>query len=615
MTYRVLPPTRTIFLIIVLLMIVTFLPVVRAQPPPPPPDPEADWNPPAPSGSEQGMHRYITLIVGPGGSGAAAAWMTDYAYNRKTDFKGSESLYLWIVSPYSCYFFWWYEYYPPGTVPQGQWMVWANGPLSGGVYIIGPLSPEPDEPIGPHTERVWMMDCATGAFAHANARWNYGKDPTVIPTTAALTVSQTEINPGQQVSVSASISPVPSGGTLTISLSQNGGQWTSIQSGSATSGSLMATWTPTDPGTYNFKATYSGFTDAATNKQYSTSESPASPLHVEIIPTSISLSASKTEYAIDPQTLTAVVQVSGSVTPTGSLSSSPISNVPILLTYTSTQSTTSKTVTTDSSGQFTDQTKITSVKSAVKDDYTVVASWQGDSKHKGATSSQVSFSVTKIVVKVAELTLDHSQITRDLLLGASTVTVDGRLTPAVENTQVSISVKIPDGKPITDTVQTGTDGSFSWSFKPNHDGIYKISVAYAGDDQHATSSSQQMSLEVTPGYATLAAIIAVVLIAVFLALWRRGMLPIGRGSISQPPTPGAGTRPFSSGMVCPTCGLANRPGAIFCTNDRTRLGPTRTARATTAGMTVQAGGIACSKCGILNRPGATFCKHCRANLR
>jgi len=62
--------------------------------------------------------------------------------------------------------------------------------------------------------------------------------------------------------------------------------------------------------------------------------------------------------------------------------------------------------------------------------------------------------------------------------------------------------------------------------------------------------------------------------------------------------------------VCPTCGFANRPNARFCVRDRTRLPLTMSKPTATSQVTV-----VCAKCGTNNKPGASFCRKCRAILR
>ncbi len=68
---------------------------------------------------------------------------------------------------------------------------------------------------------------------------------------------------------------------------------------------------------------------------------------------------------------------------------------------------------------------------------------------------------------------------------------------------------------------------------------------------------------------------------------------------SSAPTPPAAP----SSMICPHCGVSNRPGARFCRGCRAPLGAQPVS-----------GQVACPSCGALNRSGSRFCAHCRALL-
>jgi len=372
------------FLTILIIGLVTVLIFARpvfsqqSEPPQPPSDPSAPWNPPSPSGTGNSGGPYQFLIV-PGGGGAAAAWMTDYAYNKKDVFKGSETMYLWVVSPFSCYWLWWYEYYPPGNLPQGRWMwpyVWY-GPTNGaGTYVIGPISPEPNEPRGLHSERIWLMDCASLQFTDTIARWTYQVDPSVTSVTSAISLSQTQTTPGQTVSVSASLSPIPTGGTLSISVSQNGALPTTISSSPATSGNLAVSWTPPGSGSYSFTSTFSGYIDTASNVQYSQSSSAPTTLTVALIPTTLTLSASPISVSIDSLTKnTQPVTLSGILSPT-------IQSALVVVVI---DGPSGRTVRTEVviGGAFSDSFTPTQAGA-----YSISASYEGDSSHQPSQASQ-----------------------------------------------------------------------------------------------------------------------------------------------------------------------------------------------------------------------------------
>lgn len=384
--------SRLLILAVSYLLIVSLLaprPVLsqQSEPPQPPSDPNATWNPPQPSGTGNSGGPYPLIVVTPGGGGAAAAWTTDYQYNKKDHFTGSETLYLWFVSPFSCYWFWWYEYYPPGNLPQGHWIppYWGYGPISGaGTYILGPLSPEPSEPYGLHVERIWLLDCASFSWADTLARWSYDPPaPAEVRTNVQVSLSQTQTSPGQAVSVSASVSPVPTGGTMSISVSQNGAQWTVINSGSASTGSVSTSWSPPGPGTYAFKASFTGYTDTAANKQYDQTESSIATLNVDLTATTLTLIVSPTAVSID--SLTKATQ---SVTLTGILMPTIQSALVVVMI----DGPTGRTVKTEVAvaGAFSD-----SFTPAQSGTYTISASYQGDATHKPSQASPQTVTVSE----------------------------------------------------------------------------------------------------------------------------------------------------------------------------------------------------------------------------
>jgi hypothetical protein len=374
---------HVIAIMLAMIFLLTLQPIAIGQQPPEPPGPDQPWNPPPPSGT--GYTGGLTVIPGPGGGGAAAAWMTDYQYNRQDHFSGSETLYLFVVSPYASYFLWWYEYYPSGNVPQGHWMMWSVGPLSGGMYVLGPMSPEPSEPYGLHAERVWMMDAASSNFVDAIARWSYDAPaPSTIPTSSQISLSQSQVNPGEQVFVTASVSPAPTGGTLSISLSESGQQWNILNSAQASTGSVSVNWSPPGPGTYNFKATFSGYTDTGANKIYSQSESAPARLVVQLIQTTLTLSVSPSSTSID--VLTRAVS---SVTLTGTLTPS-ISGAYVLIAISGPSGQTSRTEVTGPGGSFSES--FTPSQAGV---YTISASYPGDATHQPSQAGSSTVTVTE----------------------------------------------------------------------------------------------------------------------------------------------------------------------------------------------------------------------------
>ena len=390
------------------------------------------------------------------------------------------------------------------------------------------------------------------------------------------------------------------GGSIIMLLDQNG-TWIPIPGcqGSVYNGSFTCTWTPLRARTFNVRAAYSGYRDTQANVEYQASSSEILQIEVGAIETSISVATLPEEASIDAQTLTATVQVTGSLTPAAG---PPLSGVQVLLTFTLSQNTSVRDVMTDSSGHFSYQLRVDSVAADSTDKYSIVASWNGDSEHTAAFSQPAIFYVTKVKTEI-ELSVSESSVSRDILTGASPIKITGKIVPNVGSTQITINVIGPVSE--SQNVTTEPDGSFLWSFKPEQDGTYTLKVGFPGDRRHSLASSSPVTVEVAPSYNTVAIIGAVAAVAAVLALWRFGSkrarlkvtgLPLKRGMERA-----------EVGLTCPRCGFVNRPTASFCIKDKTPLRP---------GMRLaEAANLrTCPNCRKKNRSDASFCRFCRTKL-
>jgi len=101
-------------------------------------------------------------------------------------------------------------------------------------------------------------------------------------------------------------------------------------------------------------------------------------------------------------------------------------------------------------------------------------------------------------------------------------------------------------------------------------------------------------------------VFALAVIITVVAAWRRGLAPTGhlRAPSSRP---SATTSEPPQGIACQRCGFVNRPGARFCTRDRTSLAPT-------VAQPEQLRLSMCASCGTVNGPNASFCKRCSRSL-
>jgi len=152
-----------------------------------PPSPEEEWYPPAPSGGVYSpmpsQYKYGIAGIGPMPSpGTLNLLFRDINLKIRTEFYDKESFYLEFVSPFNSFYIFLYEYYPPGNVPRGHWLIYGAGPITTGAGVrvdIGLFIPETNEPEGQHVWKCWLYNSLTGGWATGIARFNYFKFPRV----------------------------------------------------------------------------------------------------------------------------------------------------------------------------------------------------------------------------------------------------------------------------------------------------------------------------------------------------------------------------------------------------------------------------------------------------
>ncbi len=188
----------------------------------------------------------------------------------------------------------------------------------------------------------------------------------------------------------------------------------------------------------------------------------------------ISCSVSSTSTSIGSS-----IAVSGAITPSRS-------GVTVTLSYTLPNATIrTRTVTSASDGKYSD-----TYTPSIVGSWSVKASWDGDASYAGATSSSVSFTVSKISTTISCST-SSSEITE-----GDSVTVSGSISPAVSGKTVTLTYKKPDGSTFTRTSTTGSDGSYSDSYKPDVVGSWSVSALWTGDATYDGASSSSKSLNV-----------------------------------------------------------------------------------------------------------------------
>ncbi|MEM1523085.1 MAG: hypothetical protein QXU69_08660 [Thermofilaceae archaeon] len=168
---------------IVLCLLAFLLPAIAMAEILEPPSPEEEWNPPPPT-EERPMYAQQLTTVGTSasvpGAGALTIELLDATLRVRREFYVGERIIMRFVSPFNSFYVFLYEWYPPGTVPRGHWLIWGAGPYrtgAGAVIHIGYFYPEPNEPEGQHVWKLWLYDPTTGSWASGIIRWNYFSFP------------------------------------------------------------------------------------------------------------------------------------------------------------------------------------------------------------------------------------------------------------------------------------------------------------------------------------------------------------------------------------------------------------------------------------------------------
>jgi hypothetical protein len=76
------------------------------------------------------------------------------------------------------------------------------------------------------------------------------------------------------------------------------------------------------------------------------------------------------------------------------------------------------------------------------------------------------------------------------------ITVSGSITPAVEDVNVTLVYKKPDGTTFERNIKTASDGSFSDLYKASEIGSWTVEASWAGNQQYMGASSSQVSFSV-----------------------------------------------------------------------------------------------------------------------
>jgi len=118
------------------------------------------------------------------------------------------------------------------------------------------------------------------------------------------------------------------------------------------------------------------------------------------------------------------------------------------------------------------------------------ASWEGDAEHEGASSSWMSFTVSKISSTIS-CNLSSSRLT----IGGS-VTVSGSISPSHSGVNVTISYNDHGAWNTLATATSAPDGSYSYLWTPSPIGSYQLKASWEGDESHSGATSSVVSITV-----------------------------------------------------------------------------------------------------------------------
>jgi len=188
-------------------------------------------------------------------------------------------------------------------------------------------------------------------------------------------------------------------------------------------------------------------------------------------PTNITCSLSKS-----------VIHYGENITVTGSISHG---GATVTLNYTCGDDVTSKSLSTNSSGFFSD----THVPNKTGS-WAVLVCWAGNETCFGTSSGYMNFTVKKAPMSIT------CNVTRETMTIGENIMVTGIVYPVVENASVILVFTMPNGSTIEQHVYTSSNGTFTTSFKPDATGLWHIQTKFDGDDLRGKAYSEAKSFHV-----------------------------------------------------------------------------------------------------------------------
>jgi len=188
-------------------------------------------------------------------------------------------------------------------------------------------------------------------------------------------------------------------------------------------------------------------------------------------PTNITCSLSKS-----------VIYYGENITVTGSISHG---GATLTLNYTCEDDVTSKSLSTDSNGFFSDVYIPNKTGS-----WAVLLSWPGNESCFGASSGYRNFTVVKTPMSIT------CNVSKETITIGGNITVAGLVYPIVENMTVTLVFAMPNGSTIEQYAYTSSNGTFTASFKPSKTGFWQVRAKLRGDDLRNEAYSEAKSFRV-----------------------------------------------------------------------------------------------------------------------
>jgi len=105
------------------------------------------------------------------------------------------------------------------------------------------------------------------------------------------------------------------------------------------------------------------------------------------------------------------------------------------------------------------------------------------------------------------------------------MTISGSVSPPHAGANVTLIFTEPDGSNFTRTAMSTSDGSFTYTLKPEEEGTWNVKISWPGDEDHeGTASSTSFVVEKRPIPTTIfvgAGLVIVIVVVIAVILLKR----------------------------------------------------------------------------------------------